>query len=235
MPDTFRRKPTRNGQRPLRIPVLTNRGEERYEPHIVEMVWLRDDTRFGGYARPNQPVKIHAAACNAEVYEVTEYVGQDRFEVVQLATNGNRKWIGSTSTRARTIHLIQRFDVFGPHDFWELLDRPGISEAIDAGIDIVLAEAPAFAKSDYSHGAYMVNFINDEDPCAGVYSYYVDDRDYLLSAVAEFCHNNEMDPLDWRIESVEHHWTLPDVSYCFNDIRDPDNQRTLNSAWPEHS
>ncbi|WP_434598147.1 hypothetical protein [Streptomyces sp. A5-4] len=67
----------------------------------------------------------------------------------------------------------------------------------------------------------MFTYVNDYDPCRGEYSYLVNDNEAMATANWAFIDDNEEDPAEWRIKSIDCHSGEPAVAYCFNDARVP--------------
>lgn len=130
--------------------------------------------------------------------------------------------IAHAATLLRALYLIQRHYTYGTVEHHEIMHRPMFGEHMGDGLDILVTEGPNFDMHRYpDDGAFMFTYINDYDPCCGKYSYLANDNEAMATANWAFIDDNEQDPAEWRIESIDHHPGEPAVTYFFNDIRVP--------------
>ncbi|MGW0537608.1 hypothetical protein [Streptomyces sp. NPDC003032] len=165
--------------------------------------------------------EVHIGGTDAGTYTVIEtpkatYDGAD----CRISLDG--KYIGHAATLPRALYLIQRHYIYGTTEHHEIMDRPMFMEHMGDGLDIVVTEGPDFDIDQYPDGgSFMFTYINDYDPCRGEYSYLVNDNEAMATANWAFIDDNEEDPAEWRIKSIDYHPGEPAVTYCFNDARVP--------------
>ncbi|MFJ2778236.1 hypothetical protein [Kitasatospora sp. NPDC087315] len=130
--------------------------------------------------------------------------------------------IAHAATLLRALYLIQRHFVYRTVEHHEIMNRPMFTEHMGDGLDILVTEGPSFSINRYPDGgSFMFTYINDYDPCRGEYSYLVNDNEAMATANWAFIDDNEEDPAEWRIKSIDYHPGEPAVTYCFNDARVP--------------